>query len=107
MGKSYLESVYVLSAMQTIENNHHDHHHHHRHRRNQCAAWWLWRWWWLLSIVMVAARTHAPGKRGPSFRKSYAGGNSARVVYSQGANQGLQGFAPRQVCTLGAKGAPW
>jgi hypothetical protein len=30
MGKSYLESVYVLSAMQTIENNHHDHHHHHR-----------------------------------------------------------------------------
>ena len=53
---------------------------------------------------MVAARTHAPGKRGPSFRKSYAGGNSARVVYSQGANQGLQGFAPRQVCTLGSKG---
>jgi hypothetical protein len=48
---------------------------------------------------MVAAGIHAPGKRGPSFGKSYAGGNSARVAYSQGANQGLQGlhhggFAP-------------
>jgi len=53
---------------------------------------------------MVAAGIHAPGKRGPSFGKSYAGGNSARVAYSQRANQGLQGFAPRQVCTLPAKG---
>jgi len=43
-------------------------------------------------------------KGGPSFGKSYAGGNSARVAYSQGANQGLQGFALRQVCTLAAKG---
>ena len=34
----------------------------------------------------------APGKRGPSFGKSYAGGNSARPAHRQSANQSLQGF---------------
>ena len=45
------------------------------------------------------------GKRGPSWRYSYTGGKSARFAQRQTANlglQGLQGFAPEQVCTLGA-----
>ena len=43
----------------------------------------------------------APGKRGPSFAKSYAGGNSARPAHRQTANQSLQGFAPAAGLHLG------
>jgi len=39
---------------------------------------------------IVAARIHAPGKRGTFCGKSYAGGNCARLAYSQGANRGLR-----------------
>jgi len=46
----------------------------------------------------------APGKRGPSFGKSYAGGNSARPAHRQTANQSLQGFAPAAGLHLGTQG---
>jgi len=46
----------------------------------------------------------APGKRGPSFGKSYAGGNSARPAHRQTANQSLQRFAPAAGLHPGTKG---
>ena len=53
-------------------------------------------------IVVVAQKEVCPSERGPSWRYSNAGGDSAALRYRQGVNRGLQGlrFALRQGCEL-------
>jgi len=50
---------------------------------------------------LVVKQPTRPGKRGPSWRYSNAGGASAALAQRQGANRGLQEVA---VCGAEAKG---
>jgi len=71
-------------------------HHNRHHRHISVASVIVVMMVTITRIVMVAERGICPGERGPSWRYSNAGGDSAALRHRLSTKQGLQGlqFAP-------------
>ena len=87
-----LVGISLSPATLTIDGHRHNHHHCHAGKFSVMVVMMVT----ITRIVVFAGMDLCPGERGPSWRQTHAGGDSAALRYRQSANRGLQGlrFAP-------------